>query len=154
MGSRSPITTQVRQYHGLDDGQYHARTVRETRLSAKESGLFGKALNAYISSRLISGLSITHLSLSEGEGRRESLSRSTHRTGLPNDRSTGRSMAIRYHYLVANQPQAREETATDARDTRRMVQIGVALGFVYVGFLAVWIWATRFRARSSRSART
>jgi hypothetical protein len=28
-----------------------------------------------------------------------------------------------------------------------MVQIGLALGVVYVLFLAAWVWATRFRPR-------
>ena len=27
-----------------------------------------------------------------------------------------------------------------------MVQIGMLLGFAYLGFLAVWFWATRGRA--------
>jgi hypothetical protein len=35
-----------------------------------------------------------------------------------------------------------------------MVQSGAVLGFVYVAFLAVWFWATRFRTRSQRPART
>ena len=30
-------------------------------------------------------------------------------------------------------------------DTRLMVQIGMALGVVYVAFLSVWFWATRVR---------
>ena len=31
-------------------------------------------------------------------------------------------------------------------DSRLMVQIGMLLGFAYLGFLAVWFWATRGRA--------
>jgi hypothetical protein len=33
-----------------------------------------------------------------------------------------------------------------------MLQIGAALGLIYVGFLAVWFWATRFRLQPPRSA--
>ena len=33
-------------------------------------------------------------------------------------------------------------------DTRLMVQIGMALGVVYVAFLSVWFWATRVRVGS------
>jgi hypothetical protein len=33
-----------------------------------------------------------------------------------------------------------------------MLQIGGVLGLVYVAFLAVWFWATRFRMRPPRSA--
>jgi hypothetical protein len=29
-----------------------------------------------------------------------------------------------------------------------MVQVGAALGFVYLAFLTVWFWATRVRANS------
>jgi len=32
-----------------------------------------------------------------------------------------------------------------------MVQIGLLLGLAYLGFLAVWFWTTRFRAKPSRS---
>jgi hypothetical protein len=31
------------------------------------------------------------------------------------------------------------------RDSRLMLQVGMLLGFVYVGFLSVWFWATRLR---------
>jgi hypothetical protein len=34
-----------------------------------------------------------------------------------------------------------------SRDPSLMLQIGAALGLVYVGFLATWFWATRFRIR-------
>jgi hypothetical protein len=39
-----------------------------------------------------------------------------------------------------------------SRDPRLMLQLGAVLGLVYVGFLAVWFWATRFRLRPPRSA--
>jgi hypothetical protein len=39
-----------------------------------------------------------------------------------------------------------------SRDPSLMLQIGAALGLVYVGFLATWFWATRFRMRPPRDA--
>jgi hypothetical protein len=39
-----------------------------------------------------------------------------------------------------------------SRDPSLMFQIGAALGLVYVGFLATWFWATRFRMRPPRDA--
>jgi hypothetical protein len=37
-------------------------------------------------------------------------------------------------------------------DPQAMFQLGAVLGLVYVAFLAVWFWATRFRVRPPRSA--
>ena len=39
----------------------------------------------------------------------------------------------------------RDEAADGLRDSRLMTQIGMLLGFVYLGFLTVWFWATRGR---------
>ena len=35
-------------------------------------------------------------------------------------------------------------------DSRLMIQLGMALGFVYAAFLSVWFWATRLRGRPDR----
>jgi hypothetical protein len=37
----------------------------------------------------------------------------------------------------------RDEAEDGLSDSRVMVQIGMLLGFVYLGFLTVWFWATR-----------
>ena len=50
-------------------------------------------------------------------------------------------------------PPRRPEVARDLEDTRLMLQIGVVLGLVYIAFLLLWLWATRFRPRVERSAR-
>jgi hypothetical protein len=39
----------------------------------------------------------------------------------------------------------RQDVGDDLRDSRLMLQIGMLLGFVYVGFLSIWFWATRLR---------
>jgi hypothetical protein len=39
----------------------------------------------------------------------------------------------------------RQEDGEGLRDSRLMLQVGMLLGFVYVGFLSVWFWATRLR---------
>jgi hypothetical protein len=43
------------------------------------------------------------------------------------------------------------EVTDGFNDTRLMVQIGMALGVVYVAFLSVWFWATRVRGLGSRA---
>ena len=49
-------------------------------------------------------------------------------------------------------PGAATGEVTDGfNDTRLMVQIGMALGVVYVAFLSVWFWATRVRGLGSRA---
>ena len=35
-------------------------------------------------------------------------------------------------------------------DSRLMIQLGMALGFLYAAFLSVWFWATRLRGRPDR----
>jgi hypothetical protein len=35
-------------------------------------------------------------------------------------------------------------------DSRLMIQLGMALGFVYAAFLSVWFWATRLRGQPGR----
>jgi hypothetical protein len=42
----------------------------------------------------------------------------------------------------------REDVGEGLRDSRLMLQIGMLLGFVYLGFLSVWFWATRVRGES------
>jgi hypothetical protein len=51
---------------------------------------------------------------------------------------------------VAAAPAA-TEIVRELQDTRLMLQIGVGLGLLYIGFLVVWFWATRFRPGLQRS---
>jgi hypothetical protein len=46
----------------------------------------------------------------------------------------------------------RDDVGEGLRDSRLMLQIGMLLGFVYVGFLSVWFWATRARGESRPDA--
>jgi hypothetical protein len=43
-----------------------------------------------------------------------------------------------------------DETEDGLSDSRLMMQIGMLLGFVYLGFLTVWFWATRGRSQPAR----
>jgi hypothetical protein len=47
----------------------------------------------------------------------------------------------------------RDDVGEAFRDSRLMMQIGMLLGFVYLGFLSVWFWATRVREASRPDAR-
>jgi hypothetical protein len=49
-------------------------------------------------------------------------------------------------------PIGRQIAAENGRDPRLMLDIAKALGLVYLAFLAVWFWATRFRMRPPSSA--
>ncbi len=40
-----------------------------------------------------------------------------------------------------------QEIEDGLSDSRLMTQIGMLLGFVYLGFLTVWFWATRGRSQ-------
>ena len=40
---------------------------------------------------------------------------------------------------------AADEATDGLSDSRLMTQIGMLFGFVYLGFLTVWFWATRVR---------
>ena len=53
--------------------------------------------------------------------------RSNDRISAPNDRSIGQTIG-----------------PGNGSDPRLMIQIGASLGLVYLAFLAVWFWATRF----------
>jgi hypothetical protein len=39
-------------------------------------------------------------------------------------------------------------------DSRLMMQLGMAFGFVYAAFLSVWFWATRLRRRPAHSRKS
>ena len=47
----------------------------------------------------------------------------------------------------------RDDIGEAFRDSRLMMQIGMLLGIVYLGFLSVWFWATRLREPSRSDAR-
>jgi hypothetical protein len=46
----------------------------------------------------------------------------------------------------------RQDVGEGLRDSRLMLQLGMLLGFVYVGFLSVWFWATRLRQTNRSDA--
>ena len=64
--------------------------------------------------------------------------RSDARTGLLGSFRDGFEQAIRGET---------REIGESLGDSRLMIQLGMALGFVYTAFLSVWFWATRLRRR-------
>ena len=46
------------------------------------------------------------------------------------------------------------EIGDDLDDSRLMIQIGMALGFLYAAFLSGWFWATRLRGSADRDPAT
>jgi hypothetical protein len=129
-GAKTPKTT---QYHGLEGRQYHrdglrsasdSRWLRESRSSKGE-------LENTISFSVISRISASHSSKPMAKLLISDHPRFDTRIG------------------VLNSSQIRSQKN---RDPRLMLQIGAAFGLVYVGFLASWFWATRFRMRPPRDA--
>ena len=60
------------------------------------------------------------------------------RTGLFGSFGNGFEQAIRGET---------REIGDSLGDSRLMIQLGMALGFVYAAFVSVWFWATRLRRR-------
>jgi hypothetical protein len=126
-------TAEIAQYHGSARGQYHEIAPSSARLSAWLSGPWSPSseLRNAISAQVISPI-FTRDSLFGSRKRRS-------------DRLTGSSTWIGSQ----NARQIHPETGSDPR---AMVELAAALGFIYVAFLAVWFWATRFRVRPPSSA--
>lgn len=124
---------EMRQYHGLEATQYH----RERRSSAPVSASLSRSREFAnsISARVISRLFTSHSPNSTSKFMIQTPVRSNDRISAPNDRSIGRQIG-----------------SGNGRDPRLMIRIGATLGLVYLAFLAVWFWATRFRMRPSSSA--
>ena len=136
-GVAHPVTGAKRaktaQYHGLRGRQYH----RNGRSSGSDSGWLHESrssngeLETITSLPVISRISASHSPRPMGNLlMSERLWFDTQIDGL-------------------NRSQIGSERS---RDPRPMFQIGAALGLVYVGFLATWFWATRFRMRPPRDA--
>jgi hypothetical protein len=124
---------EMRQYHSLRASQYH----RVTRSSAPGSASLsrsGEFVNS-ISGRVISRFFTPHSRKSISKVVIRDSSRSAVRIGRQN-----------------GPPISRQIAAENGRDPRLMLDIAKALGLVYLAFLAVWFWATRFRMRPPSSA--
>ena len=126
-------TREMRQYHGLEARQYHrvSRSSAPVSASLSRSREFGNSISA----RVISRLFTSHSPNSTSKVMIQTPVGSNDRISAPNDRSIGRQIG-----------------SGNGSDPRLMIRIGATLGLVYLAFLAVWFWATRFRMRPSSSA--
>ena len=126
-------TREMRQYHGLEARQYHrvSRSSAPVSASLSRSPEFGNSISA----RVISRLFTSHSPNSTSKVMIQTPVRSNHRISPPNDRSIGGQIG-----------------SENSRDPRLMIRIGATLGLIYLAFLAVWFWATRFRMRPPSSA--
>jgi hypothetical protein len=121
------------QYHGLGAPQYHrgGRSSAPVSASLSRSREFANS----ISSGVISRLFTFHSPNSTSKVMIQTSGRSNDRISPPNGRSIGGQIG-----------------SENSRDPGLMIRIGATLGLVYLAFLAVWFWATRFRMRPSSSA--
>jgi hypothetical protein len=147
---------QTRQYHAQEGRQYHLRASTTRRISARGLGstIPGAELRLRIAARLISPFSIRYSKVSRAEKRKPSLSRSISRNtpsiaGWIAAGNCSKVTCLRSISVFAG-PHPKPKTT----DTRLMLQIGGLFGMLYLAFLAVWLWATRFRTRPPRAART
>lgn len=126
-------TPEMGQYHGLEARQYH----REGRSSAPVSASLSRSSEFAnsISARVISRLFTSHSPNSTSKVMIQTQVRSNDRINPPNDRSIGGQIG-----------------SENSSDPRLMIRIGATLGLVYLAFLAVWFWATRFRMRPPSGA--
>ena len=126
-------TAEMGQYHGLEARQYHrvGRSSAPASASLSRSRKFANSISA----RVISRLFTSHSPNSTSKVMIQTPVRSNDRISAPNDRSIGRQIG-----------------SGNGSDPRLMIRIGATLGLVYLAFLAVWFWATRFRMRPSSSA--
>lgn len=131
---------QIGQYHGTWARQYHGIAATFGRLSAWQGASWGSnaKFSAPIAKRVISPLFDFHSGISRTKLQKPVASRSADRIAVRNDRSIGAQIG--------------SGTETESRNPRLMLQLGGVFGLVYVAFLAVWFWATRFRMRPPTSA--
>jgi hypothetical protein len=136
-GPRSALpdarTAEIAQYHGSTRGQYHEIAGSSARLSAWLSGPWspGGELRNAISAQVISPIFTRDSVFGSRKG--------------PSDRLAGSSNWI-------GSQNARQSHPETGSDPRAMVELATVLGLVYIAFLAVWFWATRFRVRPPSSA--
>lgn len=141
-GAAAPEGGQSRQYHGTQGWQYHGIETRFGRSLAWRDASSGSAaeLNIPITTNVISLNSNSNSAIASVKLQKLLFSR------------PGSQIADRKHGSIGTQIGA--GTDRQSRDPRLMLQIGAVLGLAYLAFLAVWFWATRFRMRRPKSART
>ena len=131
--ARGVQTAEMRQYHGLVASQYHrvGRSSAPVSASLSRSREFANSISA----RVISPLFTSHSPNLTSKIIIQTSIRSNDRISPPNGRSIGGQIG-----------------SENSSDPRLMIRIGATLALVYLAFLAVWFWATRFRMRPSSSA--
>jgi hypothetical protein len=133
---------QIGQYHGTWGRQYHGIAARSGPLSAwrRTSRFADSEFSGPIVGRVISPIFTLHSEIGNAKAQIRLDSPPGDRTGARKGRSIGAQIG------AGNEPRS--------GDPRLMLQIGAVFGLIYVAFLGVWFWATRFRMGPPRSART
>jgi hypothetical protein len=143
MGLQALPRGQLAQYQGTRAGQYQNRAPNLRRLSAwnGKSAIRDLELASSIAVIVISPFSEFYST--ESSVHVQSTARHRIRTPIAaqNDQTIGDSIS-------------HQKSAVSNGNPRLMLQIGAILGFVYLVFLTVWFWTTRYRAQPPRSART
>ena len=126
-------TAEMGQYHGREARQYHrgARSSAPASASLSRSREFVNSISARVISRVFTFYSPN----STSKVMIQTPVRPNDWISPSNDRSIGGQIG-----------------SENSRDPRLMIRIGATLGLVYLAFLAVWFWATRFRMRPPSSA--
>lgn len=133
---------QIGQYHGTWGRQYHGIAARSGSLSAwrRASRSADPEISGPITTEVISPIFTSHSEIGNAKAQKRLVSPPGDRTGARKGRSIGAQIAAGNEHRSS--------------DPRLMLQLGAVFGLIYVAFLGVWFWATRFRMGPPRSART
>lgn len=129
-------SSEIGQYHPFQSAWYHGKRASFSGLLAPERGSrdTGAEIRTSISTKVISRIPAAFLPRANAETAKPSLFRSRAQISSRNRASTN------------------GQIASSNGDPRLMLQIGAAFGLIYIAFLMVWFWATRFRVRPHGSA--
>jgi hypothetical protein len=162
MAGETAHEAQKTQYHGVGSGQYQGQAAALLRISAWNRGIRRNALELTtpIAANVISPFKSFHSGISSAN--EQYSARFDPETPSRNDRSIRNRIGSRdclresCSSKLEAPPGARRyhESAPSDRNPRLMLQLGGVFGLLYLAFLAIWVWATRFRIQPPRGART
>jgi hypothetical protein len=140
------FSSQAKQYHGGRGPQYQQRRARQ-----RPVPVWNTASNhpRELINRLISPFSNFDFAVSSAYLQKPAISRLNSSISVGTDRWIADRILTRTCSRTPCIDRADREAAGDTRDERLMLQIGGLFGMLYLAFLVVWFWATRYRARPS-----
>jgi hypothetical protein len=145
------VSSQAWQYHGGSGRQYQQDRTRPRPVPAwNQASNEGREL----ADRLISPFFSFDFVVSRALVQKPAISGFKSQAAFANDRSIADPILAKTCSGTPCIDTTDREAAGDTRDEQLMLQIGGLFGILYLAFLVVWFWVTRFRGRPASSART